>query len=419
MNDNLRNKTTVGKFEKIVGLIFILTLITGLLRKWVYVSGLIGNIILGFQLCVPYLLLFSGKNYKKPWSFDLIGIFSILLIALAINPMNLTFFHGALGFILHYSFWFSLSYYLGNRNKINFRPLIPIFLIGCFIEIILGFIQYQLPANHWLNTYANLDAVGGSVALVGESVRVTGTFSYISGFTAFVSFIILFVWYLFRISYNYSIIAILYLGGLLASFMSGSRQAVGVYLIISILILYSEFTSRTIVIFLQKLILPAITIFLLFFIIEKRGFEEKVITAFDNFQERRNVNSESGEENRRLLWDLNDVINFRGNYPIFGVGLGSTYQGATSIFGTSDYVKEYGYSENELPRIVLEGGFILFTFRLLLVIYFMSILNVNIPSKVILGVLIFYFIPVVFNIYNNIFLMIVFMLIDDGQKKLV
>jgi len=406
-----------GKFEKIIVWIFILSLLTGALRKWVFTSGAIGNSILAVQLCIPYLLLFSGNKYIKPWKYSIIIVYMSLLVCMAFNPMNLTYFHGILGYILHFGFWFSIAYYLANRQVIDFQPIIPLLLIGCLIEIVLGFIQYQLPASHWLNTYADLKSVGGDIALVGGSVRITGTFSYISGFTAFVYFLIFFTWYLFRVAYNYTIISILYLSGLLVSLMSGSRQAVGVYLIVSILIIFSELSWEKGKVFIAKMMLPFIFLFSIFLIKGNIGIEDKVINAFDNFNERRETNNKNGEESQRIFSDLNDLLQFRGNYPILGVGLGSTYQGATAVFGTSDYVKEYGYYENELTRVVLEGGFVLLVFRLLLVVVFMFILNVNVLCKVFIGILIFYFTPVVFNIYNNIFFMLGLILVDNAKKE--
>ncbi|MFX6945393.1 hypothetical protein ABTH53_20265, partial [Acinetobacter baumannii] len=68
-----------------------------------------------------------------------------------------------------------------------------------------------------------------------------------------------------------------------------------------------------------------------------------VENAFIGFAERRDRGIQTGEESFRIFGDLNEVFNFRGNYPIIGVGLGSTYQGANKLFGTSPYVLEYGF----------------------------------------------------------------------------
>ncbi len=405
----------IGRFEIIIGLIFILTLVSGLLRKWVFTVGPVGNIILAFQLCIPYLLIFCGENYKKPWFYNIILVYSILLFGMAINPLNLTYFHGGLGYILHFGFWFSLAYYFANRQQINLRPLVPLFLVCSFTEIVLGFIQYQLPQEHWLNVYANIEAVGGTIALVGESVRVTGTFAYIGGFTAFLSFLIFFIWYLYKIGYNSTILTILYAGGLVSSFMSGARTSTAVYIIVSALMLFSEFSWDRIQTFIRNLFIPLVLFFSILLVKGNIGIEDKISAAYQNFADRVDENSKSGEQKQRILWDLEDLSNFRGKYPIIGLGLGSTYQGATAVFGTSDYVKEYGYYENELTRVVVEGGFVLLFFRLILVGFFVNMLQINTVSKGVIFLLIFYFTPVVFNIYNSIFFMIGLILVDNAR----
>jgi hypothetical protein len=289
-------------------------------------------------------------------------------------------------------------------------------ILFCTIEIVLGFVQYQLPADHILNKYAAINQLGENqtVALVGSSVRITGTFSYISGYTAFLIFVIFFIWTLIRANYNKRIISFLLSGTLFATLMTGSRSSVFFILIILFLIFYSEFTIETINSFLKSLIFPFL--FLIMFLLAKGsvGIENIVGNAFSNFEERRISNAQTGEQSRRITWDLNELFfESRFKYPLFGVGLGSTYQGATSVFGTSDYVKEYGYYENELPRIVLEGGFFLLIIRIGLFIWLFSWLELNNLSKIVCFFVFIYAIPIVFNIYNSIFLAFGLIFLDN------
>ena len=199
--------------------------------------------------------------------------------------------------------------------------------------------------------------------------------------------------------------------------MSGARTAVAVFAIISLLMFFSDFSKRKVSIFLKNLFLPLIFCFLFVLIKGGTGIGDKIIKAYDNFTNRVEENRQSGEQQQRILWDFEDLTNFRGKYPIIGLGLGSTYQGATAVFGTSDYVKEYGYYENELTRVVVEGGFVLLIFRFILVGYFVNILKINLFSKAVIFLLIFYFTPVVFNIYNSIFFMIGLILMDSVSNK--
>lgn len=330
----------------------------------------------------------------------------------------MTIFHGLIGFVLHFGFWFSLAFYFINRVKINLKPLLPIFLCGILVQIIIAFIQYELPPDHFFNSYANIKELGGNgVALVGNRVRVTGTFSYLGGFTGFLTFLVFFVWYLFLINFNRYFVILIFFFALVLTFMSGSRLAYFQFLIVTFSFLYSSLNSKDLFRILQGVIL-----ILLFFIFVQLYFKEfdlidTIEQSFSNFNTRVDENKSTGEQNQRILWDFQDLFYFRGKHPYFGVGLGSTYQGTTSYFGISDYVKDYGYYENELARIVLEGGFVLLLFRFLLFYWIFSLLKINKLTKFLLFVFFFYGSSIVFNIYNNIFLSLGIILLDNSYSK--
>jgi hypothetical protein len=409
-------------FEKQLLFIFLFTLITGALRKWFFTPGITSNIILLFQLILPIVLSILHQGFSILSKQNIFKFYFLFLLISAFNPLNLTIFHGIFGIILHLGFWWMLGYYYKNRLFIDVRPLFPWVILFCSIEIILGFVQYQLPADHFLNKYAAIDQLGQgqSIALVGDSVRITGTFSYLSGFTAFLIFLILFIWSLIRANYSKRIISFLLSGTIIATFMSGSRSSSLIIFIIIFLIIISEFTTEAINGFIKSLLLPIILVFLFFLSKGSLGFVNIFDKAYSNFDERRTLNAHSGEQSKRVFWDLQELfVDYRGKFPIFGVGLGSTYQGATSIFGVSDYVKDYGYYENELPRIVLEGGFFLLFFRVILFIWLLSWLDLNKLSKVFCFIIFIYAIPTVFNIYNSIFLSLGLIFLDNMgiQKK--
>jgi hypothetical protein len=410
--------------EKHILLIFIITIISGAIRKWVFTSGSAGNIILFLQLILPFLFSISYQGLILFRKENIFKFYFLFLLFSAFNPLNLTIFHGILGILMHLGFWWLLGYYYVNRIFIDIRPLIPWVILFCTVEIVLGFVQYQLPADHILNKYAAITQLGENqtVALVGSSVRITGTFSYISGYTAFLIFAIFFTWALIRANYNKRIISFLLSGILISSLMTGSRSCVFLTAIFLFLIISSEFTLDTIKNFLKSMLFPFLLLMMLILAKGSDGVEKILDTAYSNFDERRVINAQSGEQNQRIFGDIQELfVDYRGNYPFFGVGLGSTYQGATSNFGISDYVKEYGYYENELPRIVLEGGFFLLFVRIGLFVWLLWWLEFNILSKIILFVIFMYSIPIVFNIYNSIFLALGLIFCDNISlhKRLV
>lgn len=405
------------KVNKQIFYIFLFTFLSGALRKWVFVSGAVGNVILLLQLLTPYLLLRAPNGTKSIGETGIITAYLFALVLLALNPLNLTIYHGLLGIILHFGFWFGLNYYFVNRDKIDLSPLTKWVLIFCAGEIVLGFIQYQLPPNSFINRYANVEALNSkSIATVGNAVRVTGSFSFISGYTAFLNFSMLFIWYLLRIKYNYNIIALLLAGVIVGAFMSGSRGAVAINLIILAAILYSEFTATTIFNFVRKLFWPVILVIL--FQLGTGGgskIEQQINTSYENFMKRFDKGVESGEQEERISGELEKILAFKYQYPLMGIGLGATYQGAIAAFGKSPLIDAYGYVEGEQDRLILEGGLILFIFKILLFIWLYRQLQMPVLAKLILCVTLFHFMPLVFNIYNSVLIMLGIIFLDNGM----
>ena len=405
-------------FNNIILFIFIFTLLNGVFRKWIFPNNSFGNFIQLIQIILPFFLVFSENKWIKPWKNQYIFSYILILIFFSFNPMNKTIFHGFLGFLIYTPFFFVLTYYIDNRSNINIIPLIKIFLYFCFFEIILAFIQYQLPADNFLNRYADIDklGIGQSIAMVGNSVRVTGTFSYISGFSSFLIFTSIFSWVLVRINYNLTVVFFLIIGTLSATLMTGSRSVMLINLIIYFCMIKSEFSFSFIFGFFKKFLFTIILFFLISFIFNGLfGIDNVISASFENFENRRIENKTTGEEESRIFQDLSDVLNFNGNHPFFGVGLGATYQGATALFGTSDYVIEYGGYEGELPRIILEGGFFLFFFRLLLIGIICSKLNIYWYSKIIFFIILAYGTSLVFNVYNSFFFSIGLIFLDNSK----
>src|SRR5581483_11577093 len=136
----------------------------------------------------PFLVLLLRKEgYRSPFN-RLLVFYTLVLFLLAFNPMNLTIFHGLFGILVHLGFWLCCFFYIRNRELFNLKDLVWLFITVALIEIILSFIQYNLPATHFLNAYANEEEIAAGIATFNGRVRVTGTFSYLGGFYAFFGF---------------------------------------------------------------------------------------------------------------------------------------------------------------------------------------------------------------------------------------
>jgi hypothetical protein len=328
-----------------------------------------------------------------------------------INPLNLTIYHGILGFLLNFSFFFILFFYINNRSFFRFELILPILVIAGIAQLILGFFQYTQPSTSFINTYADVEAVG-SVALVGNAARITGTFSYISGFTGYLFFNSLLAWAMIKYQYKSIYTIFILMMGMVACFMSGARAATYLYLIVLIALFVSEYSSVVKVVFDFKLILPAMIIPLILIGIGSEKFTGLIENAFTGFTTRRKSGVETGEETTRIIGDFIELINFKGKYPLLGVGLGSTYQGATKIFGISPYVSDYGFFESELIRILLEGGFLLLITRIAITIFLIRQLFIPTIGKVFLGIILIFFFPIIFNVYNAVFAALGIILVD-------
>lgn len=400
MNSLNKSKNLISQQLKIFLFIYIFTIFSGATRKWFISSKELGNLILFFQILVPFLFLFT-KNFTRAihQQGKVMGFYLSVLIICAINPLNLTFYHGILGFFLYASFPILLFYYINSRAQFNFIHILQLVFFICLGELVLAFLQSSLPPDSFINTYADVEAVG-SIATVGNAARVTGTFSYISGFTAFLFFLILFVWALVIYQFNSTYVLIILIIGLIGCFMSGARAATYLYLIILGTLALTDFSNLRSVLLNIRIFVPILFISIILLSIGSDRFFDLINNSFTGFLERRARGIESGEENSRIFSDIVDVIQFRGNYPTLGVGLGSTYQGATKLFGTSPYVVEYGFYESELVRIVLEGGFVLLIARTIIIISLINALYVPKIGKIVLIIIFLFFFPTIFNVYN-------------------
>lgn len=408
------------RIRMVLFFIFLFTTFSGAIRKWVVDDSITNNLILAVQLSVPFSFLFLIRSFKFRSPFKpLLIAYIFLLILLAINPMNYTMFHGVFGIILHLGFWFACFFYFENREYFDLRVLFNLFIIISLSELVLGFIQYTLPPSHILNKYVKESGLS-DIAMVGGAVRVTGTFSYLAGFASFFVFYPLFIWALAKNNVAHVKVIFLYMLGLIGCFMSGSRSAFYPYLLIGFLILYTEYgVKRLFGVVASTVLVGLLAVTVTFFLGNKLAFLTNTVNkSYENFENRRSVNKAQGEEQNRILKTINGVLFFPGEYAAIGVGLGATYQGAIATWGTSPYVASYpGWLEEEPERIVVEGGFVLFFFRILLFAYLFRKLSIPTFSKAVLLVFSFFFISIVFFTYSSSYFLLGLILIDNAGRK--
>jgi len=400
----------------LLAFILIYTTFNGALRKWVLESAITDFFTFLVQIGMLFAVLLA---YRRDMTGDvriIIGVYGIILALFALNPRNATLFHGGIGFILHFGIWLTCFIYYQNRDVFPYEKIVKLAIIVLLIQFALGVLQYNLPNTHFLNKY--IDDEAGANAFVGDRVRISGTFSYISGFTAFLSFCGFFVWALSVMRANILLRYFLIFMSFLGVLMSGSR---------SILIIFSMPVIAGIIedFFQKSSRAVGITAFVVVIAIAPFLYSniELVNVAVDNYSQRVN-NGMQGDQDRRVYGVLEEVMRFRGEHDVFGVGLGSTYAGVNSILGKSYFVLEYGYYEEIAERILVEGGFVLFFLRIFMfaLLYWYSHLP-KIYLLPFLFIVTFYF-NLCFNIPNMIYFILGFCMVDKAyflrkQEKLL
>lgn len=402
------------KYQYFIYFIFTLVTFSGAIRKWIIPSGILSNVILGVLLITPLLsLTFVEKNPKNDTeNYSLFTFYIAALCLFSINPLNQSIYHSLFGFLIHLVFFSIILIYFKNKDGFNATKFSYYVLICLIIEVVLGSIQSVSSGDSFINRYAVSEDSNVGAALVGDAIRVTGTFSYIAGYSAF-QYIALFTsFYLIKKGifkqYSYIFLGMVFYGALI----SGSRGAVGFVALTSLLFLVLEVkifsNSKTIFNILSISIILLVANFITG---DALHISSRFNKSFDNFMSRAEGSEEEGQ--KRIFLDLNDVLFTNFDYKLTGIGLGATYQGANALFGTSPLLNNVTY-EGEQFRLVLEGGYILFFFRLIVLWYFLSKLEFSKLFKIYLFLIISLIIPIVYNVYGAIYLALGLILLNQA-----
>jgi hypothetical protein len=417
---------SVDKNRWLLVLMFCLTTFSGALRKWGFAESILSTLIFAIQLVSPFLIYFFTKPKEQAFDernkkiADILKLYGIVLILQAFNPLNVTLYHGILGFILHFSFWLIVLVYLQYRNWFPIEKLFLLFLMVSVVQFTLASLQYTLPPEHILNRYL----VEGTVedagkASVGDAIRVTGTFSFISGFGAYIIFYTLFICAcIAKKNINKILLGFLITLGIYASFISGSRGVTAFYVItISCFIIFSSEILKSLNILLQ------ISIGLLVIFLLNVGLSDplnsfgRIDQAYSNFESRVEDNKEEGSG--RGTEFIGTIFNYNGPYPYLGTGLGGGYQGANELFGYSIFLKGIP-PEGEVWKIIFEGGYLLLLLKIFMFYRLIYNTYINKIFMTIVVLLIFSTVPIVYNVYNLMYVALGFCYLDKVmylQKK--
>ena len=390
-NDLRRNQALLLAF-------FLYSTFSGAIRKWVTTgnSG-VNNILLAMQLLLPFALMIFIRREKNIFTTTPTFGYAIALVFFALNPMNMTIYHGIFGFFMHFAFWFMMFAYLHERDAFPFEKLIIPFIIVCLIQSVLCFFQFTMPITHLINRYESGESTSG---FEGGMVRVSGTFSYIGGYAAFLYFFGFLVWALL-IEKKRNVLLLLLLATLclLGAFMNGSRTTTLIVVVCTAVgfLSYGSFTNKLRVLFIVPILLVLASVY---------NLDSKFSTiadAYGAFMGRVESGARSGESNNRVFETITEIGDFKSENTFFGLGLGATYQGATQTWGKSPYVTAYGFYEEEPERILLEGGYALLIIRAGLFIWMISLLRIPLIVSVPIMIYLFLFAQMVSSTFQSTF----------------
>lgn len=315
--------------------------------------------------------------------------------------------HGAIGYFLHTGVFFPLLVYLNDREAFPVERLNRLFISVILVETVLGVAQFMAPPTSFINKYVRDMSEYGGIAVVHATnrVRITGTFSYLGGMTSLFTLIGFWIWGLRINRGSAPFIAIMLLSAIIICPMTGARSLTAL-----LVILISAGFTATLANFRNSFALVAL--FCITLIIVQYTDMSVIKEAYSGLQSRVVGHANDGDNENRSFGQIAEIINFSGEYPLLGTGLGGTYQGATSLFGESDAVKAYGFYEEEPERIILEGGYLLFFARFILWVLLVRMSRIPFSFGILLIIIHVFYLVTIFNVFTAFYELVGLMYLD-------
>ncbi len=402
--------------------IFLFTVLNGAIRKWFIDNASINAVFAFLQIPILFVFLFLKSNSSSTKiNLNILIIYVLYLIATAFNPLSPGIYHATSGIIIHLGFWLALTLYITKRDNFEIDYLFKLILIVIAAEIILGIMQYASPKDSFINRYAIVaqedeTEIGLNIATVGDAVRISGTFSYIAGYVSFILFLQLFNFSLFynpKIRKEIPIYLSFFI--IMLSFLTGSR-ACTLFVVVSsssfFLWQYKGFKELK----LRKYLIQ----FLLLLIIntglsDPLNINNAIENSYNNFNRRLEDNAEEGEG--RLILPFQRILNNEFPNKLLGNGLAISYPAIVALKGTSQVAIDHWVQDDEISRILLEGGYVLLLLKITLMVVLIHHLKINkIFSTVVFSIVFLYF-PLSTNIYNSVFFLLGIIYLDQSIIK--
>jgi hypothetical protein len=126
-----------------------------------------------------------------------------------------------------------------------------------------------------------------------------------------------------------------------------------------------------------------------------------VSNSYENFDSRFEDNKEEG--NGRIWGPFQTIISNDFPNKLIGNGLGISYPAIVAMKGTSKVAETHAVMDDEIGRTLLEGGYLLLIFKIILIVLTIKNLKIDKRFMSIAFSVIFIFMPLTTNVYNIVF----------------
>lgn len=326
----------------------------GALRKWIFPE--LSSYIYFIKDPIAFYLIFRGLFFK-PVRTDFLKLYlvlSLVFFAYLIYGVLQLFYveSNVIVFLIGmraYFLWPFLA--IAIANLIDIEGARKVAKFSCYLaipSILIVIVQYFSPVNSYINKSISDDAFIFQV--VDGVVRTTGFFTFSLPQSFFVGYIFLCLLFigsgLSKNRINNKWYAAIFFGNIISLFLSGSRSA---YIISAVVIFFPFFMRPGLVLSSRRTLLIILAMFFL---------ATSAVLIFDgaltNIIERNNsAISDEGGVFDRLLRMIISYSSYMMSTPISGYGIGvGTNAGSMLLTGESQFT----LVEDELSRIILEGG---------------------------------------------------------------
>ena len=343
----------------------IMMVYEGAFRKWLFpgLQGPIyfvkdGMILLAFA---GFLMSPEGAGVHKK-ALEALKVWVWLLVPFcfveAFNPQLPSILVGIFG-LKSYLLYVPIAFMVPNavRSTADLQNKIKIFMYFMIPVALLGFIQFMLPPDHWINTYVQQDVDQMvNISQFGEhnNVRTSGTFSFIGGYATFIQAMFAFSLGAGLIARKESFkrLAFILLGLCsIGMFTTGSRATVYGCLQIGA-VTFALCAMQGLI--SAKTIMKAIGAAALISLVANFAATE----AIEAFQYRA---EHADDPIARVFTPLTELLLAFDVTPVLGMGVGANANGSAQIMGLPGGIYSYwwlhgNYFEVETARVMQEVG---------------------------------------------------------------